>query len=149
MTEQEFNKLKLSERHEISKGEPCKASWQVKRVGGAARSGKNDELEINYLEALSLLDRAKDGNFNSNLGAHIKDFLNGQYKNSVSSKVSSLVAGRSKTSWEQFKKDNELISYDDQLQAITTDWDHITEENKEARSLLNEQSFYPKPVNNK
>ncbi len=35
MTKSEFDKLKFSERHFLTRGEPCKASWQVRGVGGA------------------------------------------------------------------------------------------------------------------
>lgn len=36
MTKKEFNKLKFSQRHVISKGIKCNASWQVQQVGGDA-----------------------------------------------------------------------------------------------------------------
>lgn len=36
MTKKEFNKLKFSQRHVISKGIKCSASWQVQQVGGDA-----------------------------------------------------------------------------------------------------------------
>ncbi len=34
MTQKEFNKLTFSQRHEISKGTKCNASWQVRTIGG-------------------------------------------------------------------------------------------------------------------
>ncbi len=36
MTQKEFNSLTFSQRHEISKGTKCNASWQVRTIGGSA-----------------------------------------------------------------------------------------------------------------
>lgn len=36
MTQKEFNNLTFSQRHEISKGTKCNASWQVRTIGGSA-----------------------------------------------------------------------------------------------------------------
>lgn len=36
MTQKEFNILTFSQRHEISKGTKCNASWQVRTIGGDA-----------------------------------------------------------------------------------------------------------------